>query len=116
MPQITQIFTDFNYLLNQCCVIMQNASNILLNKKSSFWNGILVENNKITNLNPFRDEISSSISIFYFVPTALFGVARFLSTNILSLVGQVRFCGKNTICITSAKMLKVNFIYFIIMS
>ena len=46
-------------------------------KKIPLGNEILVENNITTNLNHIRDEISSSISIFYFVPTALLCGAKF---------------------------------------
>ena len=51
---------------------MQNITDIQLLKTSSFGNVMLVENNIPSNLNPFRDEIFSSKSIFYIVPTALF--------------------------------------------
>ena len=70
---------------------MQNITDIQLLKTSSFGNVMLVENNIPSNLNLFRDEILSLKSILYFVPTALLCGAKFLSTNILSLAGQVKF-------------------------
>ena len=69
---------------------MLNIKDIQQFKTSSFGNVILVENIIPYNLNPFRDEILSLKSILYFVPTALFCGAEILSTNILSLAGQVK--------------------------
>ena len=69
---------------------MLNIKDIQQFKTSSFGNVILVENIIPYNLNPFRDEILSLKSILYFVPTALLCGAKFLSTNILSLAGQVK--------------------------
>ena len=69
---------------------MLNFKDIQQFKTSSFGNVILVENIIPYNLNPFMDEILSLKSILYFVPTALLCGAKFLSTNILSPVGQVK--------------------------
>ena len=86
---------------------MLNIKDIQQFKTSSFGNVILVENIIPYNLNPFRDEILSLKSILYFVSRSKFGTsstallcrAKFLSTNFLSLAGQVkltpmRFIGK----------------------
>jgi len=80
---------------------MQNITDIqLLKTNPEFTSGVmLVENNIPSNLNPFRDEIFSSKSIFYIVSQSKFGTsstslfcgAKSLSTNILSLAGQVKF-------------------------
>jgi len=86
--------------------MIQNINHIQLQKASSFRGkapvsfepgcakAILVENIIPYNLNPFRDEILSLKSILYFVPTALFGGVKSLSTNILSLMGQVKLTPK----------------------